>query len=103
MKKLLSLVLLMVSPAAFADVCSVWENPWAWPSGILLSQTEVGSFDECHDATWTAGDAYCNGLRAGAPGPNPVYLGYVLDDDNGNWENQGFWLFGCDGVPVRDN
>jgi hypothetical protein len=58
-------------------------------------QKQVRSWNECHDFTWIVGDQYCQNLRRGAPGSNPVRLTYSLNGIS------DVWIFGCEGVPTR--
>ena len=47
----------------------------AWSMG-LQRWTQVDSLEDCHQEAWYFGDEYCRGLRAGARGPNPLWLEY---------------------------
>jgi hypothetical protein len=55
----------------------------------------VDHWEDCHDVAFRAGDEYCDGLREGKSGPNPIRLWYGI----GAGYHERYWTFGCAGVP----
>lgn len=70
--------------------CYVYAKNINWKN---MGKREVTSFDACHDYAFRIGDRYCDRLREGEDGPNPIVLGYGMDTEDGWLEDT--WEFGC--------
>lgn len=67
---------------------------------VAYESVEFGAagLERCHEVAFEVGDEYCDELRAGASGPNPVTIHYEETIAHIGDE----WIFGCEGVPERD-
>lgn len=73
------------------NTCYVWGTNL---QDEALGVTGVESFDDCHGFAFEVGDSYCDDLRAGRSGPNPIILNYLMDD--GRRYRDDDWVFGCE-------
>jgi hypothetical protein len=105
LKKLVLATSLLMGILALSNSASADDGDRCWVDAFDRTQIRnLGSWpgsteSECHDAAWVAGDAYCNELRSGKPGPNPITLKYYRSNPNGGYTFYGYWVFGCEGVP----
>jgi hypothetical protein len=65
------------SQPALAGWCDIYDVNFDPPAQYFDTVVNGSSLDECHDQTFYVGDNYCNGLRAGNSGPNPVVINFV--------------------------